>query len=379
LPFQFCSSSSFHTSHINPSNNSDARLSRVGVQWDQRLLSRLLVVPHGGIVAVSGAFATGNNYATRHFSTANRLFKEEAFVAAAAMAAAAIQSETAPLSTSAAAFPTPNVIDGKEELILDFIPDKPVPTDALLELAAEPTFNSLGLASYWPVGRMQYLLEQSHLYFDMPWWATIGAGKILKQAYNYIPAMTSFFFTATVLIRFVIFPAVVMAQKNAAHMNNHMPRLQEIQTKMTDARRRGDKYETQILAGDLQKFMTENNVSPIKNLFPVFLQLPFFMSMFLGLRQMANLPVPSMESGGALWFTDLSMADPYYILPMVTAATMYAQFYFAADGANLQQMGPIAKKAMLAMPPLIFLFTMNFPAVGHISLMIDYFGFSNYV
>lgn len=148
---------------------------------------------------------------------------------------------------------------------------------------------------------------------------------------------------------------------------------------MTDARRRGDKYETQILAGDLQKFMTENNVSPIKNLFPVFLQLPFFMSMFLGLRQMANLPVPSMESGGALWFTDLSMADPYYILPMVTAATMYAQFYFAADGANLQQMGPIAKKAMLAMPPLIFLFTMNFPAVGHISLMIDYFGYSNYV
>jgi hypothetical protein len=271
----FCSSSSFHTSHINPSNNSDARLSRVGVQWDQRLLSRLLVVPHGGIVAVSGAFATGNNYATRHFSTANRLFKEEAFVAAAAMAAAAIQSETAPLSTSAAAFPTPNVIDGKEELILDFIPDKPVPTDALLELAAEPTFNSLGLASYWPVGRMQYLLEQSHLYFDMPWWATIGA--------------------ATVLIRFVIFPAVVMAQKNAAHMNNHMPRLQEIQTKMTDARRRGDKYETQILAGDLQKFMTENNVSPIKNLFPVFLQLPFFMSMFLGLRQMANLPVPGIS------------------------------------------------------------------------------------
>ena len=54
-------------------------------------------------------------------------------------------------------------IDGKEELILDWIPEKPVPTEELLDLLGEPTLHSLGLASWWPSGRMQYLMEQMHL------------------------------------------------------------------------------------------------------------------------------------------------------------------------------------------------------------------------
>ena len=54
-------------------------------------------------------------------------------------------------------------IDGKEELILDWIPEKPVPSEELLGLVGEPTLHSLGLASWWPTGRMQYFMEQIHL------------------------------------------------------------------------------------------------------------------------------------------------------------------------------------------------------------------------
>lgn len=56
--------------------------------------------------------------------------------------------------------------------------------------------------------------------------------------------------------------------------------------------------------------------------YPVFVfQLPVFLSVFIGVRQMANLPVESMKFGGVLWFTDLTIPDPYYALPLLTMGT----------------------------------------------------------
>jgi len=36
---------------------------------------------------------------------------------------------------------------------------------------------------------------------------------------------------------------------------------------------------------------------------------------------MAALPVVSMQSGGLFWFSDLTIPDPYFALPLMTAAT----------------------------------------------------------
>lgn len=38
---------------------------------------------------------------------------------------------------------------------------------------------------------------------------------------------------------------------------------------------------------------------------------------------MAYLPVPSLQTGGLLWFTDLTAADPFYILPLAVTGTMF--------------------------------------------------------
>lgn len=51
--------------------------------------------------------------------------------------------------------------------------------------------------------------------------------------------------------------------------------------------------------------------------------MPFFISLFLGIRGLANYPLESMMHGGIFWFQDLTMADPYYILPVFTAVTMF--------------------------------------------------------
>lgn len=43
----------------------------------------------------------------------------------------------------------------------------------------------------------------------------------------------------------------------------------------------------------------------------------------MGLRGMANVPVDSMRYGGLFWFTDLTLPDPFYILPVITSFTMW--------------------------------------------------------
>lgn len=49
-----------------------------------------------------------------------------------------------------------------------------------------------------------------------------------------------------------------------------------------------------------------------------------FLSVFIGLRRMASLPVESMKEGGILWFTDLTMPDPFYAMPLLTMGTFLA-------------------------------------------------------
>ena len=39
---------------------------------------------------------------------------------------------------------------------------------------------------------------------------------------------------------------------------------------------------------------------------------------------MANLPVETMQTGGLLWFPDLTLADPLHLLPFLTSATLLA-------------------------------------------------------
>ena len=64
-------------------------------------------------------------------------------------------------------------------------------------------------------------------------------------------------FLATVIVRILVFPLVIIAQKNVARLNNHMPQMQTLQEKMSDARRRGDLYESAALGGEMQKMMKE--------------------------------------------------------------------------------------------------------------------------
>ena len=56
------------------------------------------------------------------------------------------------------------------------------------------------------------------------------------------------------------------------------------------------------------------------------IQVPIGYGTFRLLKGMAALPVPGLEDGGLLWIKDLTMSDPYMILPATTAIAIYYTF-----------------------------------------------------
>jgi len=114
------------------------------------------------------------------------------------------------------------------------------------------------------------------------------------------------------------------------------------------------------LTQQLQIMSQKQGINPLKNMAPMAIQLPVFMSFFIGLRGMSNCPVESMTSGGILWFENLTMADPFYLLPILTCCTTFLQLKWGADGAKMDLMGPKMKVAMMVMPFILFPITMNF-------------------
>lgn len=79
---------------------------------------------------------------------------------------------------------------------------------------------------------------------------------------------------------------------------------------------------------------------------------------------MANLPVDSFRHGGLYWFTDLTVCDPYYILPVLTSATLALTLKLGIEGPKLASMG-MFRYVIQAMPIVILPFTINFPAVSN--------------
>jgi len=207
---------------------------------------------------------------------------------------------------------------------------------------AEPTFHSMGLAHWWPSGCVQSLMEVIHIDLDLPWWQTIGL--------------------TTICLRIVVFPIMVIAQKNMVKMNNHQPEIQKLQIQSQLAGIRGNLEEQRFANGALNNYFHANGCHPAKAMWPIFAQAYFFMSMFFGLRGMTNVPVPSLSTGGLAWFTDLSVSDPTLVLPLATAATIYFQLYLGADGMKADTFPPFLRKVLYVMPLISIPVMVQFPA-----------------
>lgn len=51
-------------------------------------------------------------------------------------------------------------------------------------------------------------------------------------------------------------------------------------------------------------------------------QIPVFYGFYNVLKSMAQVPVPGFLEGGIFWFSNLSIADPFFLLPLISSGSM---------------------------------------------------------
>ncbi|XP_015679868.1 mitochondrial inner membrane protein OXA1L [Protobothrops mucrosquamatus] len=216
-----------------------------------------------------------------------------------------------------------------------------LPLEELSQVAEESTLAELGLGGFSPVGLIMKILESFHLDLGLPWWGAIVGG--------------------TVLARCLVFPLIVKSQRQAVLLNNHYPQMSEMNSRITDARKSGNRKEFMKAYTELNQYQKQHNLNPRAGFLAPLIQTPIFISFFFALRKMAECPVPSMQTGGLWWFTDLTAPDPYYALPLITTATMWAVLEFGAETGVSNPSYHVMKTVFRVMPLLLLPITINFP------------------
>jgi YidC/Oxa1 family membrane protein insertase len=104
---------------------------------------------------------------------------------------------------------------------------------------------------------------------------------------------------------------------------------------------------------ELQQLFKEEGVNPAGGCLPILLQIPVFLAFF-------NLLRSAVELWGApwiLWIDDLSVPDPYYVIPIVMGATQVLQQRMTPPPPN-----PSQAMVIKSMPIVFTIFSLRFPA-----------------
>ncbi len=140
----------------------------------------------------------------------------------------------------------------------------------------------------------------------------------------------------TFLIKAAFYPLSAASYRSMAKMKLVAPRLQALREKFGDDRQ---KLNTAMM----EMYRTEK-INPLGGCLPIVIQIPVFISLYYVLGS-------SVELRGApwiLWIHDLSVQDPYFILPLIMMATMFIQMKL-----NPTPPDPVQAKVMMFMP-LVF-------------------------
>jgi YidC/Oxa1 family membrane protein insertase len=149
----------------------------------------------------------------------------------------------------------------------------------------------------------------------------------------------------TLLLKLAFFPLSAASYKSMAKMRVLTPKLMKLKEAYGDDKQR--------LNQEMMALYKREKVNPLGGCLPVLVQIPVFIALYwvlLGTVEMRNAPWLG-------WITDLSVKDPYYVLPLIMGATMFIQ-----TKLNPTPPDPIQAKVMLFMPIMFTGMFLFFPA-----------------
>jgi YidC/Oxa1 family membrane protein insertase len=233
--------------------------------------------------------------------------------------------------------------------------------DEILESATDITkipddqigyLKQLGLDFGWgPTAINEWILEHIHVYGGVGWGLSIIG--------------------ATLVIRIILLKPMMYTSDNAAKMSCMTPILGPLRKKQIElSRTAGSTAASRIVKQQIQHTYAQAGVSSWKGLIAPALQGIFGYGTFRLLRAMSTVPVPGLGDAGWAWFTNLTVSDPYYILPLAIGISMHLTARWRPENTTNTMISPVMNMLFVyVLPVFIFLVSAWLPAALQISFM----------
>ena len=149
----------------------------------------------------------------------------------------------------------------------------------------------------------------------------------------------------TIIIKALFYKLSETSYRSMANMRKLAPKLQALKDRVGD-----DKQKYQQAMMELYK---KEKINPMAGCLPILIQIPVFISLYWVLLEAVEL----RQAPWILWIKDLSIKDPYFVLPILMGATMLIQ-----QKLNPPPPDPMQAKIFMALPFVFTVFFAFFPA-----------------
>ncbi len=168
---------------------------------------------------------------------------------------------------------------------------------------------------------------------------------LLRQIDSFIGNYGLSIIALTFVVKALFYKLSETQYKSMAGMRRLMPKMQQLKESYGD-----DRMKLQQATMELYK---KEKINPFGGCLPMLVQMPVFIALYWVLMESVELRhAPFM-----LWLVDLSVRDPYFILPLLMGGTMYLQTSLSPAPAD-----PVQAKVMQFMPVMMTVLFLWFPA-----------------
>lgn len=148
----------------------------------------------------------------------------------------------------------------------------------------------------------------------------------------------------TFFIKLAFYKLTATSGRSMAKMRKLQPRMKALQERFKD--------DKQALSQHMMELYKREKVNPAAGCLPILIQMPFFFAFYWVLIESVEI----RQAPFALWITDLSSRDPYFILPILMGGAMLMQTRLNPAPpdpvqARVMQIMPIAFTALFAFFP----------------------------
>lgn len=191
--------------------------------------------------------------------------------------------------------------------------------------------HEIGINFGWGItSSLQYVMESLHVYSGLPWWGSIA--------------------TTALLFRLMLLPLFLRASDTAAREAALVSVFKPVRTKMMEAQKEGNSEKQMMLWQQNGAIRKRAGLRYRDQFAPMIVQGVLGFCAFRLIRSMCALPVPGFQDGGFSWLSDLTVSDPYLILPAVMAVGMHMLVRLGGES------GSMGTEAMAAQMKTIMLY-----------------------